>query len=471
MALPRNIAQIYADNPSTTLTDDDLVYVGLTPEGVGDDSAIKKSDLYNQFGVAYQLTTPTLDFSVGQNGSLFNITNNATPTSGDVLYSVDQDGNHNFNAGGTFAGIFNVNNSLAYHKFYLAGGSRYNDDLSLSASQSGTTVTGSGTAFNTNMQGGLIYWPSSGSIKKIEIVSSSTSLTVSASNTQTNAPFIIYFPGYNYDYLTNIFNIANLNTKSIDTYIPYTTLNIGQDNATLIQLGRAGSLTYVGESFYAGQSYNSNLSLSASQSGATVTGTATTFISAMTNGKIFWPSTGNTANIITVDSTTQLTVDDSFSQTNAPFFIYYSGIGVSPSQVAMSPLVPFLVNKIDTDATYTVLDIGLTNATLINLNTITSFNNGIKRTLTSVTTATYAVLPSDNYLSVNRAGVVTITMPSTVTNQTLIISDASNAAFTNNITINGNGHNIAGAATIVINSNSGSITLTGDTVNNIWLVS
>ena len=46
--MSRNISQVYTDNPSTTLAADDLLYLGLTPYGATDDSAIKWSDVQDE---------------------------------------------------------------------------------------------------------------------------------------------------------------------------------------------------------------------------------------------------------------------------------------------------------------------------------------------------------------------------------------------------------------------------------------
>ena len=46
--MSRNIAQVYVTNPSTTLSNNDLLYSGLSPYGVTNDSAIKYSDLFTQ---------------------------------------------------------------------------------------------------------------------------------------------------------------------------------------------------------------------------------------------------------------------------------------------------------------------------------------------------------------------------------------------------------------------------------------
>ena len=42
--MSKNIDQIYTTNPITTNEPDDLLYVGQSPYGTGDDAAIKYSD-------------------------------------------------------------------------------------------------------------------------------------------------------------------------------------------------------------------------------------------------------------------------------------------------------------------------------------------------------------------------------------------------------------------------------------------
>src|SRR5258708_7430571 len=47
--MSNNINQVYIANPSTTATDSDLMYLGKSPYGPTNDSAIKKVDLLAQF--------------------------------------------------------------------------------------------------------------------------------------------------------------------------------------------------------------------------------------------------------------------------------------------------------------------------------------------------------------------------------------------------------------------------------------
>jgi len=80
--------------------------------------------------------------------------------------------------------------------------------------------------------------------------------------------------------------------------------------------------------------------------------------------------------------------------------------------------------------------------------------------VTIVTTSTYQVLVSDDFIGINYAGAQTTTLEaSPATGRTLTIKDISGLAGSNNITISGNGNNIDGASTYVINANYGSVTL------------
>ena len=95
----------------------------------------------------------------------------------------------------------------------------------------------------------------------------------------------------------------------------------------------------------------------------------------------------------------------------------------------------------------------------------------IYRHITTVNTATYDLLASDDILNVTytATGAVTITLPTAqcVAGRVIVIKDARGNAGTNNITVDST-DNIDGAGTYVINSDYGSITLysTGTT----WMV-
>lgn len=80
--------------------------------------------------------------------------------------------------------------------------------------------------------------------------------------------------------------------------------------------------------------------------------------------------------------------------------------------------------------------------------------------VTNITAASYQVLVSDDFIGVNRAGAVTVTLEAAPTmGREVTIKDISGAAGANNITISGNGNNIDGSSTRFINSNYGSVTL------------
>lgn len=86
--------------------------------------------------------------------------------------------------------------------------------------------------------------------------------------------------------------------------------------------------------------------------------------------------------------------------------------------------------------------------------------SGLIRTTTSVTTATYTALATDDVLICNRAGTISVTLlASPETGRTFTIKDDRGTAAANNITITPAAGNIDGAATYVINTNYGSVTL------------
>jgi len=72
---------------------------------------------------------------------------------------------------------------------------------------------------------------------------------------------------------------------------------------------------------------------------------------------------------------------------------------------------------------------------------------------TLVTTPTYTVTDTDYYIGVNRAGPVTITVPSTPSSgRELIIKDESGACETHNITVSGTVDNDAGGFILAVNN-------------------
>jgi len=79
--------------------------------------------------------------------------------------------------------------------------------------------------------------------------------------------------------------------------------------------------------------------------------------------------------------------------------------------------------------------------------------------LTSVTTATYTILRKDDVIDVNRAGVVTVTLPavgSLKSGKRFYVQDSSGGASGNNITIaSPGGVNINGGASVTISTDYG----------------
>ncbi len=78
---------------------------------------------------------------------------------------------------------------------------------------------------------------------------------------------------------------------------------------------------------------------------------------------------------------------------------------------------------------------------------------------TTITAATYTATTTDNLIGVNRAGVVTITLPSGMSaGRTFVVTDESGAAGSNTVTIDTAGSElIDGAASVTITTNYGSV--------------
>lgn len=79
--MARNVAEIYLDNPSTTLGNNDLLYSGKSPYGTTNDSAIKYGDLFTQIssGLGTQ-ATKNITFNAGNPNGL------VAGDVGDVVY-------------------------------------------------------------------------------------------------------------------------------------------------------------------------------------------------------------------------------------------------------------------------------------------------------------------------------------------------------------------------------------------------
>ena len=92
----------------------------------------------------------------------------------------------------------------------------------------------------------------------------------------------------------------------------------------------------------------------------------------------------------------------------------------------------------------------------------------VLETYVTVTAATYTAKAGDRLIGVNRAGVVTVTLPTAQlrAGRSYTIKDESGAAVTNNITVATEGsQNIDGAATDTISENYGPKTYFSDGTN------
>lgn len=117
----------------------------------------------------------------------------------------------------------------------LAAGIPYNTSGALSASSSGTTVTGTSTTFPSGCVNGVIYWPSTQQYARITARGSATSLTIDTSITQTSAPFVIYYNGITYNTQSNILALS-----------PATTLTFGDLSSLTFSGGQAATFTLTG---------------------------------------------------------------------------------------------------------------------------------------------------------------------------------------------------------------------------------
>lgn len=79
MSLSRNIYQVYQDNPSTSLGNNDLFYIGQTPYSTGDDSAIKYLDLQTQIFNYVESNLPSFVTSVSGTANRITSTGGTTP--------------------------------------------------------------------------------------------------------------------------------------------------------------------------------------------------------------------------------------------------------------------------------------------------------------------------------------------------------------------------------------------------------
>lgn len=196
------------------------------------------------------------------------------------------------------------------------------------ASQTGTTVTGVGTTWNSGIVGSSIVF-NDGSTARITAYTSATSLTVDVSQNVSSQGYIIYFSyfynigtasqtatlitGSGTTFTSNMTGgtiVFNDGTNAIITgFISSTQLNVNVSQSV-------GSQSY--RIFY-GLSYNTG---TASQTGNTITGVGTTFMSEMIGGNIVF-SNGVFAMITGFVSPTQLTVSVSQSVSSQNYTIYY----------------------------------------------------------------------------------------------------------------------------------------------------
>ena len=130
--MSRNLAEVYLDNPLTTLTSDALLYVANAPYNSSDDAGIKYSDLLTQLKAQMLPLT-----------------------------------------GGTMSGNINTPNLLNLTQSTYSTGT---------ISQSGTAVTISGGSFTSNYSGGWLV-PSSGTAQRVYYTGSSSVMQGSLSQT------------------------------------------------------------------------------------------------------------------------------------------------------------------------------------------------------------------------------------------------------------------------------------------------
>ncbi len=199
-----------------------------------------------------------------------------------------------------------------------------NSYITGTASQSGTTITGSGTTWTRSMLGARFIWPD-GTALVITQVTSATSLVVSASKTQTSTTYQIISSGNNL--LGNYWGIPSN---------CYGDLNLQNDLTVMGGLSTSGNDA---DSLGYSSLYNTG---TVSQSGSTVTGSGTTFTSAMVGGVIlFFGSTlsWRRAIITAFNSTTSLTVDTSDTiSAGTTYSIRYGNLNIKGSYIGVSGL-------------------------------------------------------------------------------------------------------------------------------------
>lgn len=166
------------------------------------------------------------------------------------------------------------------------------------ASQTGTTVTGSGTTFPASCVHGYIYWPSSGSLALITARNSATSLTVDTSQSVSNSSYAIYYAGLNIGYAgISLLQGQFIESTKLDTpssLFGSTTLTLGGTNATGVTITPAltlsstvNKLTLTAPATAATLTLANNSSLITSGAfSTTLTSTATTSLTLPTSGTV-----------------------------------------------------------------------------------------------------------------------------------------------------------------------------------------
>lgn len=110
--MARNIYQVYQNNPITTNEDTDLIYIGQSPYGIGDNAAITYEDFKSQFSGSGNVTTDGIAL-VGQIplfSSEFNIEPSALSDSGTVFTVIYGMGSPQFIVGES--GVVQTQNSI-----------------------------------------------------------------------------------------------------------------------------------------------------------------------------------------------------------------------------------------------------------------------------------------------------------------------------------------------------------------------
>lgn len=355
--MARNIAEIYLDNPSTTLGNNDLLYSGLSPYETSNDSAIKYSDLLTQLkGQMLPLSGGTLTGNLAFSSGL------------------------NINMPG--ASFINTN-SINVTALQFKGGNTSNL-IALQSGQAYALTCSDGTApngyFDINTTSQLFNF-------RVPVVINGDATT---------------HVGISWNGITsqNIEQVPNNLTEALkfldvagNGYYTINSSTVRPKNSFNIEIQSNQPFFENNNVVAAGIPYNTTGALSASCSGTTVTGISTSFPSGCANGVIYWPSTQQYSRIVSRDSTTQLTIDTSITQSSAPFVIYYNGITYnSQSNVfALSAATTFIMQDGTQFSTIgnhalTLTTAGATNVTLPTTGTLVNSAVATLSSLTSIGT-------------------------------------------------------------------------------------